>query len=34
LQLDWQEDYLNWAIDGKVVRAVKKDETIDGEGNA
>ncbi|WRT63183.1 uncharacterized protein IL334_000086 [Kwoniella shivajii] len=29
---DWQEDYLNWSIDGQVVRTVLKQDTLSDDG--
>ncbi|WVR03098.1 hypothetical protein IAU60_000088 [Kwoniella sp. DSM 27419] len=31
--LDWQEDYLNWMIDGQVVRTVLKSDTLSADGS-
>ena len=31
-QFDWQEDYLNWSIDGNVVRSVNKQDTLEADG--
>jgi beta-glucanase (GH16 family) len=31
-QFDWQEDYLNWLIDGNVVRSVSKTDTLSADG--
>ncbi|WVF66528.1 hypothetical protein IAT40_001268 [Kwoniella sp. CBS 6097] len=30
---DWQEDYLNWMIDGQVVRTVMKTDTLSEDGS-
>ncbi|WVQ82814.1 hypothetical protein IAT38_004946 [Cryptococcus sp. DSM 104549] len=30
---DWQEDYINWSIDGQVVRTVQKSETLSADGS-
>ncbi|WWC90229.1 uncharacterized protein L201_005162 [Kwoniella dendrophila CBS 6074] len=30
---DWQEDYLNWMIDGQVVRTVLKSDTLSADGS-
>lgn len=30
--LDWQEEELKWLIDGKVVRTLKKSETVTADG--